>query len=363
MNFFYRNKLGYDPVSANILIIDDDPSIAITLQRTLEVKGFKNIQCLNDPREVQDSFRKNPADIIVLDLRMPHLNGFEVIQNLHDEFTDLVPPILILTAHIEKEYRYRALDMGAIDFITKPFDMNELLSKVRNLLDIQLAQKYMREQNLVLESLVQERTRELHHTRLQIVQRLGHAAEYRDNETGLHIIRISKICKLLGQASGMGEYESDLLLNASPMHDIGKIGIPDEILLKPASLNADEWEIMKNHSQIGANILSGDDSELLVMAHDIALYHHEKWDGSGYPHGLKGEEIPLVGRIGAIADIFDALASDRPYKKAWSIDKTIQYIKEASGSLFDPGLVENFMKLLPAILQIKQQFAEPVMAA
>ena len=207
--------------------------------------------------------------------------------------------------------------------------------------------------------MVQERTKELHDTRLQVVRRLGRAAEYRDNETGLHIIRMSKVSMLLGKAAGMNEYDCDLLLNAAPMHDIGKIGIADHVLLKPGKFEPAEWKIMQTHSQIGADILSGDDSDLMKMAHQIALTHHEKWNGKGYPNGLAGEDIPLVGRLCALADVFDALTSVRPYKKAWSVEDSVDLIKQERGEHFDPQLVDYFIKLLPEIVTIKEKYAEP----
>jgi putative two-component system response regulator len=208
--------------------------------------------------------------------------------------------------------------------------------------------------------LVRERTSELNHTRLEIVRRLGRAAEYRDNETGFHIIRISKVVALLGKSCGMNEYQCDLLLNAAPMHDIGKIGIPDKILLKPGKFNPEEWEIMKTHARIGAEILKGEDSnsELLSLASEIALTHHEKWDGSGYPNALSGEQIPLAGRITALADVFDALTSDRPYKHAWSVEAAVDYIQSQAGSHFDPGLVDNFLSLMPQIQQISDEYSD-----
>ena len=349
-----------DLSKARILIVDDDPLPGLALQRMLESEGYKNIETIQDSRLVQDKYRENFHDIILLDLSMPHMDGYQVINKLKGEFEDTMPPVLILTGRIEQEFRQQALDIGAIDYVTKPFDFDELRSRVRNLLQVQLANKFMRNQNEILEQKVQKRTEEILHTRLQLIQRLGRAAEYRDNETGLHIIRMSKIAMLLGKASGMDDRECDLLLNASPMHDVGKIGIPDRILLKPGKLDADEWEIMKTHTHIGADILSGDNSDLLMMAHDIALTHHEKWDGSGYPYGLKGEDIPFVGRICALADVFDALMSDRPYKHGWSIDQAIDLIiNKERNKHFDPTLVDHFQQLLPEIINIQKKYSEP----
>jgi len=253
----------------------------------------------------------------------------------------------------------RALNSGARDFITKPFYCNELLARVRNMLDAQLMHRMLYDQKAVLNEMVQTRTDELRRTRLQVVQQLGRAAEYRDNETGNHILRMSHISALLAKSIGWNEADCELMLHASPMHDIGKIGIPDHILLKPGKFEPEEWEIMKTHAVIGANILEGDDSELMKCAGEIALTHHEKWDGSGYPYGLSGAAIPLVGRIAALADVFDALTSVRPYKEAWTVEAAVDLIKENRGTHFDPELVAVFLEQLPGILKIRDQFSEP----
>lgn len=351
-----------DLQSATMLIVDDEPINVKLLERMLQSFGYHGLVSTTDPRTVLDLFQAHDFDLVILDLNMPYLDGFEVMRQLRALGRDDLPPILILTAQQEREYRVRALKDGAHDYVTKPFAMEELLARVRNLLQVQMHQKFMRGRNHWLEERVRERTRELYDTRLQIVRRLGRAAEFRDNETGLHIIRMSQMSMLLGEAAGMSSQDCELLLNASPMHDIGKIGIPDRILLKPGRFDPHEWEIMKTHTTIGAEILSGDDSELLTMAHVIALSHHERWDGSGYPKGLKGEQIPLVGRIVALADVFDALTSVRPYKKAWTLEATLEYIDRNQGKHFDARLVELFRARLDDILTIRDRFPEPVAA-
>jgi putative two-component system response regulator len=339
-----------------ILIVDDEPVNLKLLDKMLRGQGYQNLELVEDPREVIERYKTARPDLILLDINMPHLDGYQVMEQLKALNDDLLPPIVILTAQHGKDYLLRALSAGARDFLTKPFDRNELLMRVRNLLDVQLAHRLLHDQKAVLETMVRTRTEELQRTRLQIVQRLGMAAEYRDEETGSHILRMSHICALLARASGWSEADCDLILNASPMHDIGKIGIPDAILLKPGKFEPHEWEIMKTHAAIGSKLLDGDDSELMHMAREIALCHHEKWDGSGYPNGLAGEAIPQPGRIAALADVFDALTSERPYKKSWPIDAAMAYIEGNSGRHFDPALVEIFRQELPGILKIREHF-------
>ena len=348
-----------DLLAAKVLLVDDEPANVKLLERTLRSFGYRDLVSTTDPRTVAGLFDAQDFDLVILDLNMPHMDGFEVMRQLQARGSDALPPILILTAQAEQEHRVRALRSGAHDYVTKPFALEELLARVRNLLQVHLYRKTMVSRNHWLEERVLQRTRELYDTRLQIVRRLGRAAEYRDNETGLHIIRMSQMSLVLGEAWGMPMPECELLVNASPMHDIGKIGIPDHILLKPGKFEPPEWEIMKTHSRIGADILAGDDSQLLTMARSIALNHHEKWDGSGYPGGLQGEAIPLVGRIVALADVFDALTSERPYKKAWTVEATLEYVEANRGKHFDPRLVDLMLERLPDILAIRDQFAEP----
>lgn len=345
--------------SARILIVDDEPSNLKLLDKMLRTQGYENLTLIQDPREVLPHCTSGMPDLILLDLNMPHLDGFEVMALLQKTFGADLSPVLVLTAQQGFEHRLRALSNGARDYLTKPFDRAEMLARVRNLIEVQLFHKFMHDQNALLDELVRQRTKELRDTRLQIVRRLGRAAEFRDNETGYHILRMSHSSVLLARALGWDEERCELLLHASPMHDVGKIGIPDSILLKPGKLDPDEWEVMKQHTSIGEHILDGDNSPLLVLAREIAISHHEKWDGTGYPHCLKAEEIPISGRIVALADVFDALTSERPYKKAWSIEAALEYIQSNSGAHFDPTLVNHFVRLLPQVLAIRTRFAEP----
>ncbi len=283
--------------SARILIVDDEAANLKLLDRMLAGQGYTERVLIQDPRTVVSRYLEMPADLILLDIGMPHMDGFEVMAQLQALGDALLPPIVVLTAQHSRDFLLRALGGGARDFISKPFDRNELLARVRNLLDAHMAQRMLYDQKAVVEEMVRARTEELRHTRLQVVQRLGRAAEYRDEATGNHILRMSHVCALLAHALGWDEAQCELMLNASPMHDIGKIGIPDHILLKPGRLDPGEWEIMQAHARIGAEILDGDDSDLIRMARDVALAHHEKWDGSGYPRASPARRFRFRGGL------------------------------------------------------------------
>ena len=356
------HSIGERILAARVLIVDDEPVNARLLEKMLAAAGYTNFIAITDPRRVAPLYAAERIDLVLLDLNMPEVDGFQVMDQLREIEGSNDLPVLILTAQADRETRLRALAAGAKDFLTKPLDRAEVLTRIRNMLEVQLLHRDLRDQNRVLEKMVEARTRELQDTRLEVIRRLGRAAEYRDNETGLHIIRMSTYSQLMARAIGMDEAEAEMILNASPMHDIGKIGIPDRILLKPGKLEPAEWEVMKTHTAIGAKILSGHSSPLLGMAAEIALTHHEKWDGSGYPRGLKGEEIPLVGRIVAVADVFDALTSKRPYKKAWLVEQAVDFLQAERGRHFDPELVDVFLSLLDEVLEVGRRYAEPGVA-
>jgi len=343
---------------ARVLVVDDQPPNTLLLRKLLEAEGYREVVTTNDPTEVLPLQRQAPFDAILLDIRMPKLDGFGVMRLLQEEAGDDYVPIIVLTAQTDEETRLRALAEGAKDFVTKPFNRAEVLHRIRNMLEIRLLHRRVRSQNELLEQRVAERTLELQETRLEIVRRLGKAAEFRDNETGFHIIRMSKFSELIAGAMGLNEGVAELILHASPMHDIGKLGIPDGILLKPGRLDPQEWEVMKPHTDIGAEILDGHHSKLLQMAARIARAHHEKWDGSGYPRGLREKEIPLEGRIVAVADVFDALTSRRPYKEPWSVEDSLDEIRNLAGRHFDPAVVKAFLTALPRILEVKSCYAE-----
>ncbi|MDC9728130.1 MAG: response regulator [Methyloprofundus sp.] len=345
-------------LQANILIIDDEPVNVKLLQKTLARKGYTNIQGTSDPREVEALCDKTEFDAFLLDIRMPHIDGYGIMDMLSKRFSDDYMPVLVLTAQTDRETRLKALECGAKDFLTKPFDQLEALTRIYNLLEVRLMHKQVKQQNIQLEETVKQRTEELYNTRREVINRLGLAAEYRDNETGNHIIRMSQFSQKLALAHGLSEEHAETILNAAPMHDIGKIGIPDRVLLKPGKLDQDEWKIMQSHVTIGAEILSEHQSDLMETASLIALHHHEKWDGTGYPANLKGEEISIEGRICAIADVFDALLSERPYKKPWTVEKTMALIESEAGKHFDPALVPLVKKILPELLAIRDKYAD-----
>ena len=343
---------------SRILIVDDDPATLKLLQAMLAKHGFKNVVATQDPRKAIGEYRKERTDLILLDLDMPYMDGFEVMRQLSMLHDPILPPIVVMTSHSEQDLRLEALNGGARDYITKPLNTDELRARVRNMLEMQQAHKAVYAQKEMLDTQVRERTSELLRTRLQIVQRLARAAEYRDNETGQHILRVGYSAVRMSEDLGWDEEGRRMMLHASPLHDVGKIGVPDAILLKPGTLTADEWYSMKRHTTIGGEILDGDDSRLLTLAREIAMTHHERWDGSGYPDGLVGEAIPISGRIVSVVDVFDALTSERPYKKAWSIETAAQLVRDSAGTQFDPDIVDAFDRLLPEIVSIGRRFSD-----
>lgn len=344
---------------ARIIIVDDEPANLKLLDKMLRGCGYENLVLIDDPRRVIDAYGAARPDLILLDINMPHKDGFQILSELTALNDPMLPPVIMLTAQSGHESLMRALSGGARDFVSKPFERFELLARVRNLLDAHLTYRSTHRQNMLLEDMVKARTLELRESRLQIVQRLGRAAEYRDNETGAHVLRMSHVSALLARSTGWDESQCEMMLNASPMHDVGKIGIPDAILLKPGKISPEEREIMNTHAEIGADIIGSNGDRLLDMAREIALTHHEKWDGSGYPNGLAGKDIPLAGRITAIADVFDALTSSRPYKKAWPLHEAVTYMQENAGKHFDPHLITLFLSNLPEVEKILAKFREP----
>lgn len=343
---------------ARILIVDDQKLHTFFLEKLLKKEGYESIMCLNDTKNISNVMKNYKPDLLVLDLLMPGIDSFQIIKQLKEQRKDNFLPILALSPEKDAESHHKALNSGATDFINIPFEDTEVLFRIRNMIESSLLHLEIRNQNQILEMKVQERTKELHDTRLEIIRRLAQAAEYRDNDTGAHIIRMSHYCARFGKTLGFSETQCNLLLNASPLHDVGKIGIPDSILLKPGKLTDEEFEIMKTHTTIGAEILSGSPSPLMKMAQTIALTHHEKWDGTGYPNKLKGDNIPLVGQICSVCDVFDALTSKRPYKRAWSVEEAVIEMKNMKNKHFNPHLIDQFENILPDIRKIKEEHVE-----
>jgi putative two-component system response regulator len=289
---------------------------------------------------------------------MPEMDGLEFIKQLKNYPHTAGIPILMVTANEHSDVRYQALEVGASDFLNKPIDKTEFTIRVRNMLALHDTQRKLADKAEWLAAEVRKATREIREREDELIHRLSKAAEYRDPETGSHIKRMSWYSKHIAAQLGFSLAEQDLILEAAPMHDIGKVGIPDAILLKPERLTDTEFSFMKEHARIGYEILNGSSSCLMQVGAQIALSHHEKYDGTGYPYGLKGEEIPIYGRIIAVADVFDALTSFRPYKTAWPIEKAIQFMQENSGKHFDPLCLEAFFKDWDTVLAIQQRFCE-----
>ncbi len=332
-----------------ILVVDDTPENIHVLNGIL--CSEYNILIATNGLLAIDIAKKRKPDLILLDIMMPELSGYEVCSILKSSIKTQKIPIIFVTAKNQVIDETKGLDLGAVDYIIKPVSAPIVLARVKTHLALY-------DQKRVLEKQVSERTKELNSTRQEIINRLSTAAEYKDSETGFHIIRMSKYCQLIALDLGLETSQAELILNATSMHDIGKIGIPDDILLKPSKLTDQEFSEMKNHCKYGAKIIGDNPSDLIKMAKEVALTHHEKWNGKGYPNNLKGEAIPLVGRIAAIADVFDALTSKRPYKEAWSVDDAVSLIKKEKGEHFDPRVVDSFLNVLPQIIEIKNKFSD-----
>jgi putative two-component system response regulator len=325
-----------------ILAVDDEASNLQLLRQILQ--DHYRLLFAKDGARALELANKEKPDLVLLDVMMPGLSGYEVCAALKANPLTAPIPVIFVTALSDTADELEGFEAGAVDYITKPVSPPVVRARVRTHL-----------------SLV--RMEELRASRLAIVQRLGLAAEYKDNETGLHVIRMSHFAQILGLAAGMSEQEADDLLHAAPMHDVGKIGIPDRILQKAGPLDPDEWKVMQSHATIGAEIIGEHGDGMLKLAYEIAMTHHEKYDGGGYPNGLLGDAIPLAGRIVAIADVFDALTSIRPYKRAWSEEDAVDYLVQQKGKHFDPALVDLFVGQLPAIRTVRERWAETAESA
>jgi putative two-component system response regulator len=349
---------------SKILIVDDNERNLRLIEAMLFPLGYEVILA-QDGEEALEKVKEVSPDVILLDIMMPKMDGFEVARQLKEKEDTSIIPIVMVTALREVEDRVKALEAGADDFLTKPIEKTELRARVSSLLKVKAYNDHMRNYQKELEAEVTRRTEQLRQAfekikeaSLDTIYRLSRAAEYKDEDTGAHIQRMSHYAAAVAGKMGLNRETVETILYAAPMHDVGKIGIPDYILLKPGKLDTNEWVIMKQHTVIGAKILEGSEAQFIELAKVIALSHHEKWDGSGYPKGLKGSKIPLAGRITAIADVFDALTSKRPYKEPFSLERSFNIIKESRGSQFDPEVVDAFFAVEDEILSIREKYKD-----
>jgi len=345
-------------LTQRVLIVDDTELNLLLLSTLVNRLPQAQAHGFSDPVKALAFARETRVDLVVVDFMMPEMDGLQFI----DEFRRIAGassvPVLMVTANDDRAVRYRALESGADDFLSKPVDHLEFLARTKNLLKLSDATRKLTDQAAWLAESVRKATQEVRERERETVMCLAKAAEHRDADTGMHILRMSHYSRLIARELQMSESDQELLLNAAAMHDIGKVAIPDRVLLKPGKLDADELVLMQRHATLGYELLRGSTSPLLQAGAAIALGHHEKFDGSGYPQGLMGEAIPIFSRIVAVADVFDALSSDRPYKRAWPIEAAAQYLRANSGSHFDPGCVDAFLSAWPEVLRIRSQFKD-----
>jgi putative two-component system response regulator len=372
---------------AQILIVDDQETNIQVVQRYLELEGYHHLHGLSDSTRVMATVDRLHPDIVLLDIMMPEISGMALLQQLREQAWSRHLPVIILTAADDLATRTRALDLGATDFLGKPIEPVELIPRIRNALQAKFYQDALQLQTAELERLVAQRTealaqrtRELETSRLEVLHCLGRACEYRDNETGRHVVRVGRYVGLLGRAIGLDAETLTLYELTAPLHDVGKIGVPDAILLKPGKLTPDEYELVKRHAaygkqaldtmaaeqwqafqahtRIGEGVFGQCRSPILQVAATIALTHHERWDGTGYPLGLAGEDIPLAGRLTAVADVFDSLSCKRPYKPPLPMDQCFDIMRELRGKQFDPRLLDAFFALRKQIVEVQIELAE-----
>jgi response regulator RpfG family c-di-GMP phosphodiesterase len=345
------------------IVIVDDNAVNLKLMESLVKRaGEFSLHLFQDSAAGLDWSLENLPDLVIVDYMMPPPDGLEFIRRFRALPAHADIPVLMITADHEKATRYAALESGANDFLTKPIDSAEFRARLRNMVALRRNQKALEDRAAWLAEKVAEATGEILDREREMITRLSRAAEFRDPETGAHIMRMANYSRLIAEQLGLPGEEQELILRAAPMHDVGKIAIPDQILLKPGRLDEEELVIMKTHAEKGYEILRGSRSRLLDLAALIAWTHHEKVDGSGYPRGLRGEEIPLQGRIVAVADVYDALTSERPYKKAWDIERTEGWLRDCAGQHFDPACVEAFLARRADILEIRASFQDEVLS-
>lgn len=341
-----------------IMIIDDVRTNTLLLEKLFTIEGYQNIFVIHDPAQALQVIEQEDPDVLLLDLNMPVISGFDILELLEARHSPLISSVIVITAYQDSEYLHRSLRLGVRDFLTKPFDPVEVVLKVQHVLQENLQRRMQAEQTFQIEELLQQHVFQLEELQQEYVQRLLQAMKQKDNETGRHLLRISNYVFVLAKKLEYEESYCHKLKLAAALHDIGKLAIPDRILHKPGRLTPEEFEIMKEHTTKGAELLSGSRNEILLLAERIALTHHEKWDGSGYPQALLGEEIPVEGRITAVCDVFDALTSKRVYKEAWSKEEAFAEILWQSGMHFDPAVVQAFSEVYNEILEIRETWID-----
>jgi response regulator RpfG family c-di-GMP phosphodiesterase len=345
-----------------VLIVDDNPTnLRVSAAIVSQIAGAVALTFDSSADALAWCANTEP-DLLVVDYRMPSPDGLAFMAEYRVLWPDAETPIVMMTAETDRDVRHRALELGASDFLTKPADPIEFQARVRNLLALRQSRVALRARAASLAEEVERATREVVEREEETIQRLMRAAEFRDNETGNHIVRMGRYAEVVGADLGMDPAQQRLLLLATPMHDIGKVSTPDRILLKPGPLTPDEWVIMRQHTTAGFAMLEGSSSRILQVAAEIALRHHERWDGSGYPGGLGGEAIPIFARIAAVCDVFDALISVRPYKRAWTADDAFAEIERCAGTHFDPAIARAFLEASADVRRIERTFSDAVPA-
>jgi len=375
-----KTPLAVAVKQAKVMVVDDEPTNIKVVQRLLQLAGYANFVTTTDSTAALELIRKQLPDIVLLDLMMPGVSGLEILSEIRSDDTLSFLPVIILTAATDRETKLQSLELGATDFLGKPLDPSELVARIRNVLTVKSYEDRLLHHSQNLEEAVRQRTADLEKSRQELIHCLARAAEFRDDDTGNHVLRVGKFVRLVAEKLGLPEDEAELLEQASQLHDVGKIGIPDALLLKPGKLTKEEFAAMQEHchygqhilnpasdhddtrmwkhTQLGAKILEVGSSPILELAVSIALSHHEWWDGTGYPLGLAGEEIPLEGRITAVADVFDALSSKRCYKEAYSLEESLQIMRQERGTHFDPTVLDAFLSRQDEVAAILNSYAD-----
>ena len=374
------SKLPNELKHAKVMIVDDEEINILAVRKYLKNEGYEHFITTTDSRETIDLIRKERPDVMMLDIYMPEVSGLDILRMRRLDSTLEHIPIIILTASTDPKIKRQALDLGAYDFITKPVDPNDLVPRVRNALVVKAHCDQMADQATKLEELVDRRTEELLQSRQQLILSLARAAEHRDNDTSNHVLRVGRFAAIIADELGWSDEQVEMIEQAAQLHDVGKIGVPDSILFKPGKLDPDEFaliqqhcalgkeiiepmsekefRLLKMHARLGESILHVRGSPMLMMASRIAQTHHERWDGTGYPLGLAGEDIPLEGRITAIADVYDALSSKRPYKDPFPREKCFEILQEGRGNHFDPTILDAFFSRASEIVEVQLDFMD-----